>query len=364
MSKLLFIQYRPAGKVMNGGDQCTKRNYDMLCRTLGEEEVDVYYMHRVENKSPFYAYLVGALNMLFGYFFGLNPKRLKQLVKKAKSYDYVFIDRSVFGILAKALKENGYKGKIITHFHNVEKAYFDDKMPKRLPLRNVLIRCVDKNDAMACRYSDVIIALNNRDAKSLKVLYGANVQIVIPISLPDKASDLVDHGEKTRTRLRCLFLGSYFAPNNEGVVWFMRNVAPQVDVDIRIVGKGMSKLKDEQPELLKDIEVTSDAPDLNPYLQWADVMVLPIFAGSGMKVKTCESLMYGKNIIGTDEAFEGYEIEENVSGWRCNTAEEFIDCIQAFATNPRLQYNAEARKLYIEKYSIDAVINDIRKVLL
>ena len=31
MAKLLFIQYRRAAKVMNGGDQCTKRNYDMLC---------------------------------------------------------------------------------------------------------------------------------------------------------------------------------------------------------------------------------------------------------------------------------------------------------------------------------------------
>lgn len=356
MSKLLFIQYRRAGKVMNGGDQCTKRNYDMLCEVFGAKNVEVYYIHQEENKSPFYAYIIGAFYMPFGYFFGLNPKRIKQLVEKAMTYEYVFIDRSVFGVLAKALKEEGYKGKIITHFHNVEKSYFDDKMPKHLPFRNVLIRCADKNDAWACQYSDAIIVLNNRDAESLKSLYNATAQAIIPISLPDKAATIQDQGEKTCKRLRCLFLGSYFTPNNEGIIWFMRNVAPQVNVDIRIVGKGMSKLKSEQPDLLKDVEVISDAPDLTPYLLWADVMVLPIFSGSGMKVKTCESLMYGKNIIGTDEAFEGYQIRESISGWRCNNAEEFIRCINDFSMNPRPRYNVNARQLYCEKYSEKAVV--------
>ena len=44
--------------------------------------------------------------------------------------------------------------------------------------------------------------------------------------------------------------------------------------------------------------------------------------GSGMKVKTCEALMYGKNILGTDEAFEGYELDTARVGGRCNNAED------------------------------------------
>ena len=347
---------------MNGGDQATKRNYDMLCRALGMENVDVCLIHSKENRSALWEYAMGALYMPFGYFFGLTPRRVRELVEQAKAYDYVFIDRSVFGILAKALKEGGYQGKIITHFHNVEKQYFDDKMPKRLPFRNVLIRCADRNDAWACRYSDELIALNKRDAASLQHEYNTPIGHVIPISLPDKASLFSSSQEKTSKCLKCLFLGSYFTPNNEGIVWFMRNVAPQVDITIRIVGKGMSRLKTDEPELLKQIEVVSDAPDLQPYIAWADVMVLPIFSGSGMKVKTCESLMYGKNIIGTDEAFEGYEIEEGISGWRCNTAEEYIACIKDFTKQPRLHWNAAARALYLEKYSEQAVIGQFKKI--
>jgi len=364
MSKLLFIQYRRAAKVMNGGDQCTKRNYEMLCKVLGAENVDVYYIHNEENHSPLWSYIVGAWYMLFGYFFGLTPRRVHALVEKAQAYDIVHVDRSVFGILAKALKDAGYKGKIITHFHNVEKLYFNDKISKHVPFRGLLIGCADKNDAYACRYSDALLTLNQRDADCLQEFYGAKVQHVIPISLPDKAVLPTDKDEKTAPKLRCLFLGSYFTPNNEGIVWFMQHVASEVDADIRIVGKGMSKLKAEQPELLGDIEVVSDAPDLRPYLLWADAMILPIFSGSGMKVKTCESLMYGKNIIGTDEAFEGYEIEEGISGWRCNTAEEYIACINDFARNPHPHWNAAARQLYIDKYSEKAVMDCFKQVVL
>ena len=75
-----------------------------------------------------------------------------------------------------------------------------------------------------------------------------------------------------------------------------------------------------------NIEIYSNVPDLNPFFDDADFVVLPILSGSGMKVKTAESLMNGKFIIGTDEAFRGYDITEKV-GVICNSAQEFIVAI-------------------------------------
>ena len=73
----------------------------------------------------------------------------------------------------------------------------------------------------------------------------------------------------------------------------MQNVYPHVNISVKIVGKGMNKLR-EHYNIPDNIEVISDVPDLKPYFEEADLMILPIFKGSGMKVKTCESLMYGK----------------------------------------------------------------------
>ena len=199
------------------------------------------------------------------------------------------------------------------------------------------------------------MVLNGRDKAELKERYQREADVLIPVALKDQLSSTVDTAIKTSKRPVCLTVGAYFAPNNEGILWFVKNVLPHVNVDYKIVGKGMAKLKEENPEVLREIPVISDAPSLAPYFEEADMMILPIFAGSGMKVKTCESLMYGKNILATNEALEGYAIEEGVSAWRCNTAEEFIHCINNFAQHPRSRFNQDARKCYLEKYSIQAV---------
>ena len=363
MSKLLFIQYRPFGAVMNGGDQGTKKNLDALCAVLGETNVDVFYLHDKAGRSSIGEYLKAAFYLPFGYFLGLTPKKVALIVRKAAEYDFVFIDRSLFGVIAKALKAADYKGKIFTSFQNVEVLYMDAKMPKHLPFRSVLIHCADKNDRWSCQCSDVVIALNERDKEELKERYQRETDFIIPVTLSDRLESEPDKEIQTNKRVKCLSIGAYFVPNNEGILWFVKNVLPRVKVEYKIVGKGMAKLKEENPEVLKDIEVVSDAPSLAPYFEEADVMVLPIFSGSGMKVKTCESLMYGKNIIGTDEAFEGYKIEDGVSAWRCNTADEYIACINEFVAHPRPKWNENARQCYLNNYSEKAVERMFKELL-
>ena len=71
-----------------------------------------------------------------------------------------------------------------------------------------------------------------------------------------------------------------------------------------------------------------------------------------MKVKTCEALMYGKNIIGTDETFEGYDIDSYNAGCRCNTAQEYIDAITEYAKYPIPVFNKNARRLFVERHRL------------
>jgi hypothetical protein len=118
----------------------------------------------------------------------------------------------------------------------------------------------------------------------------------------------------------------------------------------------MSRLQKEHPEM-KDIEVVSDAPDLRPYFEEADFMILPVFAGSGMKIKTCESLMYGKNILGSDESFEGYQIDPERIGGLCNTAEEYIDRIRHFVKSPIPKFNSYAREIFLKNHSEESTYN-------
>lgn len=363
MPRLLFITYKRLSSIMEGGGQGSLRNYQNICTILGADNVDCIYVHDDDTRRPLLSYLQAALFMPFGYYFGLTPARCRHIVKQAMQYEYVFIDRSLFGVIARQLKVHGYKGRIITFFHNIEKQYFSAKLSSApAVVRHFVMSIADLNDKYSCLYSDTIIALNERDNDCLSQLYNRHADAIIPVSFSDRYSTPPDNKTLTRKRPVCLFLGAYFAANNEGILWFVRNVLPKVDVEMKIVGKGMAKLKQEAAEL-KNIEVVSDAPDLRPYLEDADLMVLPIFSGSGMKVKTCESLMYGKNIIATDEAFEGYKIQNGKSGWRCNTDEEMIAAIDFFCQSPQPRFNIAARELYRKQYSLEATTEMFRQII-
>ena len=169
--------------------------------------------------------------------------------------------------------------------------------------------------------------------------------------------------ETTAERPLCVFLGSYFPANVEGIEWFVKEVLPRVDIRMQIVGKGMERLKEAEWMRARTIEVLSNVPDLGPLFEAADVMVLPIFKGSGMKVKTCESLMYGKNIIGTPEAWSGYELDYAKAGACCLTADEFVAAINDFCQHPRPRHNAYSRKVFLEQYSAERMVSKFRATL-
>jgi len=362
MTKVLFIRYKKNNGILDGGEQVTEMHYNALVQLTGKDNVDTYYIHSQDKKRSLSDYLRGILYFPFNYHFGLTPKKTKCICQLAQEHDVVFIDRSVFGIIAKKLKESGYKGRIIIFFHNVEALYFDAKISKHSPYRNVIIRCADHNDAFSCQYADKIIALNKRDDSLLFERYKRHADTLIPIVFRDRFKPEYQSNTLTHTKPDCLFIGSNFAPNNEGLLWFVKNVLPHVEISFKVIGKGMERLKEVEP-LLRNIEVVGSVPDLTPYITEADIMILPIFKGSGMKVKTCESLMFGKNILGTDEAFEGYDADYDRIGGKCNTAIEFIEKINDFITSPRPRFNAYSRQLYLGRYSEAIMVENLRKAL-
>ena len=361
MGKLLFISFQDFHHINDGGSLANKRNAEMCEHFFGKENVDYYYINNSKKRSPL-SLLHTALLFPFGYFNGLTPHKLQAFLDISSTYDCVFVSTSIFGLIAKKLKEHGYKGKIICFFHNVESLYYEARVSKRLPFRNVIIGCAAKNDQYSIRYADVSIGLCARDSNIMKAHYGKSFDIISPITFTDKCAEKPhDIHKMTSAKPKCYFIGSNFPANAEGVLWFVKNVLPHVNIDFKIIGKDMDLLKASQP-ILKDIPVFSSVPDLTPYFEESDFMVFPIFSGSGMKVKTCEALMYGKNILGTTETFEGYELNVDACGRLCNTAEDYINAIKFFSQNPIPKYNIYARSVFVDKYSEENAKKTFKKV--
>lgn len=361
--KILIIRYKKTRGVPEGGEKASELNHSVLCQIADEKDVDTYFIHDEAHKRTVWEYLQGIMYMPLGYHFGLTPRRVKEIVEKAKGYDVVFVDRSVFGIIAKRLKETGYKGRIVAFFHNVEVVYFSAKYSNHLnPMRWLVLPCADHNDRWSCRYADRTIALSTRDDNELFHRYGRHADQLIPIAFVDRYQRSAYPSDSIGKPPLCMFLGSYFPANVEGIEWFVKNVLPHVNIRMQIVGKGMEKLK-EADWMRDDIEIRSNVPDLEPLFEAADIMVLPIFKGSGMKVKTCESLMYGKNIIGTPEAWSGYKLDYTKAGACCKTTEEFVASINNFCHGDQPRHNAYSRQVFVEQYSADRMVDKFRTVL-
>lgn len=358
---ILFVLFQELGVVPDGGDQCNKRNIDLVNDICGKDNVEFFYIRKKLKTT-----IRESLNFLFylsrGFYRGITPKIIDSIYEKSQNKNVVFLSSSLFGSIAKGLRERGYQGRIITQFHNVETAYYSVVITERLPLKKKIIRCISRNEVWASMYSDSILALNQRDATEINKLASHNVDYIIPITLEDKFDLRIQNKEFTQSKPLVTFIGSNFPPNADGVLWFVRNVLPYVNINFLVVGKDMDKLKKENAEL-RNIEVLSNVPDIKKYFLEADVIVCPIFSGSGMKVKTCEALMFGKNILGSTEAFEGYELDYDKAGRKADSAQEYIDYLNGISEKPIPRFNDYSRNVYVTKYSNEVAKDIFKKIL-
>ena len=110
-----------------------------------------------------------------------------------------------------------------------------------------------------------------------------------------------------------LFIGYSNIYNYNSIIWFYENVLPLLDkkTKLYIVGKvgGMIRENDNvlYNKMLEDNVVFIDyAEDLDELYAKTKIAIVPMFGGTGMKVKTVSAMSYGTPIVGTLAAVDGF----------------------------------------------------------
>jgi hypothetical protein len=357
--KVVFISIRSKNMLNSGGKQCSIRNFEAIQSYFGKDNVEfISFQQQIKHGNLKYI-LLRLRNFIFCRYHNESFFNERNLIDSINKFDAVFLDNSIFGILAKKIRQKYKNIKIISFFHNIESYHIRASHQYTNNFLEKIIRkfIVFKNEFWMCKYSDAIIALTLRDAKLIEELYNKKVTAIIPISFPNKRIDF-SKGKKSSIPV-ALFLGTTFFGNIHGIKWFIEKVLPFVNINLKVVGKGMDKINLPKNERL---EVFGYVENLDECMQKADFMVYPIFIGGGMKVKTCEALMYGKNIIGTGEAFMGYDVDFEKVGAKCETEEEFINAINDFSYKFTNKFNGYSRKIFLEKYTDEIVFEQFAKV--
>jgi polysaccharide biosynthesis protein PslH len=156
---------------------------------------------------------------------------------------------------------------------------------------------------------DAVLAVSIEDRDALRTAMGGDVDIrVVPIAVdPTEVGVLARRPDADRL----VHLGTmYWPPNVEGVRWFVervfpliRAVRPQVALDV--IGARPPRALRALARPDSGVSVTGYVADPTPYLERAAAMVVPVLAGSGMRVKILNALAQGLPVVTTTLGCEG-----------------------------------------------------------
>lgn len=319
----------------SGADQVNKRNQTLL-----------------ENNSDEVVYLPAVPGFFSKLFFKITDNYLKLIDKIIDNniFEFIFIEQSLYGRACEHIKKKYPKLKIILFFHNIEIQYAHEYLKTSGLKAMPFFLSVKYWEKRSCKYADYCITLNKRDSQLLYKIYNRNSNLELPTSFPDlynqeKAEVIVR--DNNLESIDYLFVGVSFFANVEAVQWFINNVMSKVSGHLYVIGKGMDNIKFDN--VTNRIHIYGFVEDLSEYYYRARMVVSPIHVGGGMKTKTAEALMYGKTILGSNEAFEGYEIDERCM-ILCNSAEDYLKHI-SFVDKSYCRINPASRQLFEKLYS-------------
>jgi glycosyltransferase involved in cell wall biosynthesis len=206
------------------------------------------------------------------------------------------------------------------------------------------------------RAVDEVWVCSDADGKRLRSLLGWSPPLrVLPNIVPTR-------GEGGAASLRApnspgpvlLFQGHLsYRPNVEAARLLACEILPLVRKrlpDVRVVLAGRAPHRHVAALSGPHVEVVADPPDLAPIFSRADLVVLPIRAGSGTRIKALEALAWGLPIVATPLAVEGLEVEENVHCRLATSAQSFAEEIHALWNDPGQRHRqAEAGRALVAR---------------
>ena len=369
MKVLFFTRFDFKHGRKDGGLEISYRNYSLIESYFGLNNVKLCivtpYAHEEQEKNVTYFY--NKDNIFYNYlsYFMLKDRILpaveKEIVNYINSYspDMIFWDGSTFGQLLSKLK---VRPKSVIYFHNIERQYTWEQVKKHSWLCIFRYLATVYNEKKIIRYTPNYICMNERDEKLLYDLYGAKPNFIMPATFSDSYDETIVEKEKEKESFELLFIGSYFAHNYKGLIWFIEEVLPEIECSLIVVGKNMERLRKQVRS--EKVKIIGTVESLDQYYREADAMVMPIFMGGGMKVKTAEALMYGKTIFASTEALQGYDVDGIDNIYRCDSKADFIKSTEKYMKSDKKQkMNRQIREIFIEKYCTNSYYSKFKEYI-
>src|SRR6202042_1300500 len=104
--------------------------------------------------------------------------------------------------------------------------------------------------------------------------------------------------------------------------------AARPNINAVIIGRNPpASLSDKIRERGLNVTLTGFVDDIRPYVARSHVYVIPLWVGSGTRIKAFEAMAMGRPVISTSLGIEGLDVTHGEHFLRADSAEAFSDGI-------------------------------------
>jgi glycosyltransferase involved in cell wall biosynthesis len=190
-------------------------------------------------------------------------------------------------------------------------------------------------EVRACRRYERVLAMSATEANALQ-RWDARLNVGFNNTGVDCAYFQPSHAPAEPRSM--VFVG-YFRhrPNVEAVLHFHRTILPRIRAtvpDVRLVIVG-GEPPPEIEALAADpaVRVTGWVPDIRPFVHQAEVVVVPIVSGAGLRGKVIEAWAMGKPVVSTSLGVDGLAVVDGQNVLVADTAADFADAVSRLLTD-------------------------------
>ena len=257
---------------------------------------------------------------------------------------------------------------LVLRAHNLEHLIWQRLAQETtLPLNKLYLRHLAKTlksyELSVMNELDGIAAITHNDEERFRLLGCTKFVSTIPfgISCPE-----VIPLKNDSLPLTLFHIGSMnWLPNQEGIRWFLKECWPIVHLrfpEVRLVlaGRGMPHWM--LNTVMTGVEIRGEVPDATQFMYENGIMIVPLFSGSGVRVKIVEAMALGKTVITTSIGAEGIMCQHQKNILLADSPTDFLDAIISCFTEPGMAEKiGENARQYIQEYHLLEKVSTITK---
>ncbi len=262
--------------------------------------------------------------------------------------------------------------------HNVEAEIFQRHAARATGLWKLVwadqSRKMARFEGEVLRRFDTVIAVSDRDAQALRTRYG-----LTSVAAIDTGVDLdffvcnPPAPPPPKNGGTLVFIATMsWAANVEGIHFLLDKVWPillRARPAIRAVVIGRNppdSLSAKIRERGLNVTLTGFVEDIRPHVAESDVYVIPLWVGSGTRIKAFEAMAMGRPVVSTTLGIEGLDVTDREHFLRADSAEEFAAAILTLLDDADLRTTVagNARSLMEERFSWTVVARQFEAICL